>query len=279
MAASIPRYTVYVLARGTETYSAKRPPPTNAKRFALTSVGSMIRSQSEPSHGRHALVVDLAPAPVPASTHSLSAKILLYAKTASCSMNNHDQDSEAPASSALSQSDGEVELPTHPTDDELDRVARSLLSAGRANLPLKIEGEPLSPDDPHRHFTHVKLGTPEFVRMWMGALLQRTLDGYEATLLLRQAALDVDARAHIRIAFEHLCAFAWVSASDGGPVKSMRRHCKVLAICVMSCEGLWIAHPGEWSPIRKCGYVFLQITQGHPKAIGVRQQPAQSGSR
>jgi hypothetical protein len=137
-------------------------------------------------------------------------------------MNNHDQDSEAPASFALSQSDEEVELPTDPTDDELDRVARSLLSAGRANLPLKIEGEPLSPDDPHRHFTHIKLDTPEFVRMWMGALLQRTLDGYEATLLLRRAALDADARAHIRIAFEHLCAFAWVSANPSDPEPPLR---------------------------------------------------------
>lgn len=91
--------------------------------------------------------------------------------------------------------DEEVLLPDNPTEDEIKQVVDSLLGAGRANFPLKIDGEPLSPDDPHRDFTHVKLGTEDFVRMWMAALLQRTLDGYEATLILREIGLDVDARA------------------------------------------------------------------------------------
>jgi hypothetical protein len=56
----------------------------------------------------------------------------------------------------------------------------------------------------------------------MGALLQRTLDGYEATLLLRDAGLDLDARAHIRVAFEHMCAFAWICARPTDPERPLR---------------------------------------------------------
>lgn len=44
----------------------------------------------------------------------------------------------------------------------------------------------------------------DFVRLWLASLLQRVLDGYDATLLLREERLDLDARAHIRIAFEPL---------------------------------------------------------------------------
>lgn len=134
-------------------------------------------------------------------------------------MNDHRERSPT---SALSSGDDEISLPVVQTEVEIERIADSLLSAGRANFPLKVEGEPLGPDDPHKHFTHVKLSNPSFVQMWMGALLQRTLDGYEATLLLRQAGLDADARAHIRIAFEHMCAFAWICASPSDPERPLR---------------------------------------------------------
>lgn len=58
--------------------------------------------------------------------------------------------------------------------------------------------------------------------MWLAALLHRTLDGYEATLLLRDSGLDLDARAHIRIAFEHLCAFAWIAVAPSDKTRPLR---------------------------------------------------------
>jgi hypothetical protein len=72
---------------------------------------------------------------------------------------------------------------------------------------------------------HIELDPANFVRMWMAGLFHRAIDGYHATLALREIELDVDARAHMRIAFEHLCAFAWVAAEPeniGRPLRIAR---------------------------------------------------------
>jgi hypothetical protein len=102
---------------------------------------------------------------------------------------------------------------SQPTDEELTRISGALIAAGRNALPIKIEGVPLASTNPRRDLVHIEADEPAFVRMWLAALLHRTLDGYEATLVLRDSGLDLDARAHIRIAFEHL-AVASLSCAD-----------------------------------------------------------------
>lgn len=109
-----------------------------------------------------------------------------------------------------------------PTEAELEKSARALLAAGRAALPIKIDGIPLKAGSPKRHFTHIEVSDTNFVRMWLASLLHRTLDAYESTLLLWETRLDLDARAHIRIGFEHLCAFAWVATDPTDTDRPLR---------------------------------------------------------
>jgi hypothetical protein len=85
-----------------------------------------------------------------------------------------------------------------------------MLRAGRAGLPVLIQAEPLAPDDPDAASAHPKTNDEGFHRMWATALLCRTLDGYDAVVRLHAARLDTEARAHCRIAFEHMLSFAWV---------------------------------------------------------------------
>jgi hypothetical protein len=85
-----------------------------------------------------------------------------------------------------------------PTEADLEKTARALLAAGRAVLPIKIDGIPLKAGSSKRHFTHIEVSDTDFVRMWLASLLHRTLDAYESTLLLWEKRLDLDARAHIR---------------------------------------------------------------------------------
>jgi len=109
-----------------------------------------------------------------------------------------------------------------PTEADLEKTARALLAAGRAVLPIKIDGIPLKAGSSKRHFTHIEVSDTNFVRMWLASLLHRTLDAYESTLLLWEKRLDLDARAHIRIGFEHLCAFAWVAANPADTDRPLR---------------------------------------------------------
>ena len=118
--------------------------------------------------------------------------------------------------------DGEEIWPSAPTDEDLLRVAVALIDAGRATLPIQIEGLPLGLGDPRRQLTSMEANRADFVRIWLASLLQRVLDGYDATLLLREERLDLDARAHIRIAFEHLCAFAWIAAEPEDTTRPLR---------------------------------------------------------
>lgn len=118
--------------------------------------------------------------------------------------------------------DGEEARLSPPTDEELLRVAVALIDAGRAALPIQIEGIPLRSDDSRSQLTSMEANRADFVRLWLAGLLQRVLDGYDATLLLREERLDLDARGHIRIAFEHLCAFAWIAAEPGDTTRPLR---------------------------------------------------------
>ncbi len=63
-----------------------------------------------------------------------------------------------------------------PTEAELEKSARALLAAGRAVLPIKIDGIPLKAGSPKRHFTHIEGSDTNFVRMWLASLLHRTLN-------------------------------------------------------------------------------------------------------
>ena len=96
--------------------------------------------------------------------------------------------------------------------ERLREEVHGMLRAGRAALPLLIPAEPLAPDDPDAVFVHAKTDDEGFHRLWATALLCRTLDGYDAVVRLHEARLDTEARAHSRVAFEHLVSFAWVVA-------------------------------------------------------------------
>ena len=87
-----------------------------------------------------------------------------------------------------------------------------MLEVGRARLPVVIDAEPLAPNDADAVFVHAQTDVAGFHRMWAAALFHRALDGYDASLLLWKSHLDTEARAHCRIAFEHLVSFAWVVA-------------------------------------------------------------------
>ena len=78
-----------------------------------------------------------------------------------------------------------------------------MIDAGRGAFPVVIEGTE----------TH---------RLWAAALFCRTLDGYDAVLLLHESGLDAEARAHSRIAFEHLLGFAWVVARPRDAKRPLR---------------------------------------------------------
>lgn len=61
-------------------------------------------------------------------------------------------------------------------------------------------------------------------RVWAAALFGRTIDAYDAVLCLHEARLDTDARAHTRIAFEHLVHFAWVVEAPDQTERAGRLH-------------------------------------------------------
>jgi uncharacterized protein DUF5677 len=99
---------------------------------------------------------------------------------------------------------------------------RAMLRAGRGALPLVVEAEPLAPGDQDAVFVHAKTDDEGFHRMWATALFCRTLDSYDAALRLREARLDLEARAHCRIAFEDLLSFAWVVAKPDDIERPLR---------------------------------------------------------
>jgi len=101
-------------------------------------------------------------------------------------------------------------------------AARRMLERGRANLPIVVATAPIAADDPDALFFYAKTDEAGFHRLWAAALFHRALDGYDATLQLWESALDTEARAHCRIAFEHLLSFAWVLADDGDITRSLR---------------------------------------------------------
>jgi len=101
-------------------------------------------------------------------------------------------------------------------------AARRMLERGRANLPIVVATAPIAADDPDALFFYAKTDEAGFHRLWAAALFHRALDGYDATLQLWESALDTEARAHCRIAFEHLLSFAWVLADDGDITRALR---------------------------------------------------------
>jgi hypothetical protein len=90
---------------------------------------------------------------------------------------------------------------------------RDLLNRGRSAPSVVLEGSPTA--GAGREQVHPNLSDEAFHRLWTSALFYRTLDAFEATALLWEAALNTEAAAHCRIGFEHLVAFAWVIAAPG----------------------------------------------------------------
>ena len=83
--------------------------------------------------------------------------------------------------------------------------ARAFIEAGQSRFPLRVPA-----------------GDRALHRLWAGALYCRMLDGYDSALRLHEAGLDSDARALVRIGFEHLVAFAWLVAVPDDPKRVQR---------------------------------------------------------
>lgn len=170
--------------------------------------------------------------------------------------------------------DGE-HWPAMPTDEELTRISGALIAAGRNALPIKIEGAPLASTNPRRDLVHIEADEPAFVRMWLAASLHRTLDGYEATLVLRDSGLDLDARAHVRIAFEHLCAFAWIAATPSDKTRPLRIGRYGMAFYEKQMVELSQHHELSESQLRELGFA-IQINKSKlkkpPSARALREE-------
>ncbi len=85
-----------------------------------------------------------------------------------------------------------------------------MLAVGRATSPIVVDASPVAPDDPDGLLVQAPADAAGLHRMWTAALFHRALDGYDAALVLWEARVDTEARAHCRIAFEHLISFAWI---------------------------------------------------------------------
>jgi len=97
-----------------------------------------------------------------------------------------------------------------------------MLQEGRATLPIAVAAQPIAVDDPRAGFVYARTDEAGFHRLWAAALFHRSLDGYDATLLLWESGLDTEARAHCRIAFEHMLNFAWVVADRTDITRPLR---------------------------------------------------------
>jgi hypothetical protein len=53
-------------------------------------------------------------------------------------------------------------------------------------------------------------------------LFIRALDGFRTTASLADSAFSADASAHLRIAYDHMVAFAWIAASPEDVERPLR---------------------------------------------------------
>src|SRR4051794_27617021 len=89
------------------------------------------------------------------------------------------------------------------TDQLLDR-AHSLLTTGRARVPVMIDATVVASGELETAWGHQPITMSAYHRVWVAALFHRVLDGLEASLILCTSRLDTEARAHTRVPFEHL---------------------------------------------------------------------------
>jgi hypothetical protein len=109
-----------------------------------------------------------------------------------------------------------------PSIEILKEVAQELLRLATVRLPVRIEGTAVPDDHRDRRYTPLWLDEPSGHRYWMSALYVRTITAYESALLLADAGLDPDARAHLRIMFDYLVAFAWLAIEPENHERSFR---------------------------------------------------------
>lgn len=133
-----------------------------------------------------------------------------------------------------------------PLLEQLRENAQAKLRAGRAAVPIFIEAEPVEPDDPEAASVHSRTNRKGFHRLWAAVLFCRALDGYDAVLRLEEAGLDIEARAHSRIAFEHLISFAWVVAKP----KEIQRPLRIerCGMRFLERQQVELAEYREWLP-------------------------------
>jgi hypothetical protein len=89
-------------------------------------------------------------------------------------------------------------------------------------MPLRISGEPVPDSHRDRVHTPIWLDKEGGFRFWSAGLYLRALEAFEATLLLARHNLDAEARAHTRIGFDYLVAFAWVAADPSDLLRPMQ---------------------------------------------------------
>jgi len=115
-----------------------------------------------------------------------------------------------------------VTSPKKPSAVETEQVVEALLAAGYSRMPLRVPGTPVPQDHRDRKHISVWLDGDGGFRLWSAALHVRTLDAFRATLLLAREVLDADARAHLRIGFDHMLAFAWIAAEPDDLARPIR---------------------------------------------------------
>jgi hypothetical protein len=82
-------------------------------------------------------------------------------------------------------------------DSQLRREIEVMLRLAQARPAIRVR-QPATDSITEARDDHERLH-----RVWAAALFCRTIDAYDAVVRLHDARLDIDARAHSRIAFEH----------------------------------------------------------------------------
>jgi hypothetical protein len=115
-----------------------------------------------------------------------------------------------------------VSILDDPSPGQVEQIIEALLASGYASFPIRITGTPVPKDHRELALTPLWLDANGGFRLWASTLHLRTLDGFRATLVLARELLDAEARAHLRIAFDHMLAFAWVTADPTDLSRPMR---------------------------------------------------------
>jgi Family of unknown function (DUF5677) len=113
-------------------------------------------------------------------------------------------------------------METRPDAEQLNEISHTLIDVAYVRLPVRIAGDPVPDTDRVRRYTPLVLDEENGHRYWMSAIYTRAVMAFESTVLLANAGLDPDARAHLRIMFDYFVAFAWLGAEPATSERAFR---------------------------------------------------------